>query len=389
MGSMAKKRPTVTLTQPIKPRSGDLEKLFTADGDAEQASGLLLLSVRLDAIRPDPEQPRRTFPSSSLEELSESIRQEGIIQPIEVMELAPNHYQLVHGERRWRAAQIAGLEAIPAVVQRQEYDDTTRLVRQLVENIQREDLNDVDRAAGLLRLRELLQEELDARVANGNDEANATPWSKTFTWAKVGKRLGMTRQRIHQLIRLLELPDEIKNDVRDGRLSERETRIYQGLQKRQQRSLHRARYKNELSTLEMRTVVFQLKEEPGTTISQAIREVRNPIALATEPPLDTSFETVPNQTTEETPQTAATASAVRTQPWSEGTILPPRQTKPTNIDRLDWVRGHLARIQRQGLSSSERNEVVRLLTLIQQDVSSLMGALSSDLRGDDQREGAD
>ena len=384
MATMAKKRPQVNLTQTIKPRSGDLEKLFTADDDAERSSGLLLLSVRLDAIRPDPEQPRRSFPESSLEELSDSIRQEGIIQPIEVMELAPNHYQLVHGERRWRAAQIAGLKSIPAVVQRQEYDDTTRLVRQLVENIQREDLNDVDRAAGLLRLRELLQAGLDAQISSGSSELDSVPWSKTITWAKVGKRLGMTRQRIHQLIRLLELPDEIKNDVRDGRLSERETRVYQGLQKRQQQTLHRARYKNELTTLELRNVVLHLKEEPGTTISRAILEVRNPIAPITESPLDTSFEKSSSGNVEGISGAGNQAATLRSQPWSEGTVLPPRQTKPTNINRLDWIRGHLARVQRQGLSSSERYEVIRLLTLIQQDVSSLMGALADELIEEEQ-----
>lgn len=389
MVSMVKKRPTVTLAQPIKPRSGDLEKLFAAEGDAERSSGLLLLSVRLEAIRPDPEQPRRTFPSSSLEELSDSIRQEGIIQPIEVMELAPNHYQLVHGERRWLAAQMAGLESIPAVVQRKEYDDTTRLVRQLVENIQREDLNDVDKAAGLLRLRELLQAELDALIADGSGQVSTAPWSKIITWAKVGKHIGMTRQRIHQIIRLLELPDEIKNDVRDGRLSERETRIYQGLRKRQQQSLHRARYKNELSKLEVRNVVLHLKEEPGTTISQAILEVRNPVMPITESPLDTSFEKRSNETVGGTALTGNQTAALRSRPWSEGTVLPSRQTKPTNIDRLDWIRGHLARIQRQSLSSTERHEVIRLLTLIQQDVISLMGALAEELISEDQREGAD
>jgi hypothetical protein len=187
----------------------------------------------------------------------------------------------------------------------------------------------------------------------------------------------------------LELPDEIKNDVRDGRLSERETRIYQGLQRRQQRTLHRARYKNELSTLEIRNVVLHLKEEPGTTISQAIKEVRNPIAPITEPPLDTSFED--SAGTAGQPQSPYIPNtAVRTQPWSEGTILPPRQTRPTNIDRLDWIRGHLARIQRQGMSAAERNEIIRLLTLIQQDVSSLMGAMESgDLLGDDREDGAE
>ena len=84
-----------------------------------------------------------------------------MIQPIEVTEVRPNVYMIVHGERRWRAAKMAGLETIPAVVRRRDYDQLTRFVRQIVENIQREDLNDVDRAAGMIRLRDLLQEELD------------------------------------------------------------------------------------------------------------------------------------------------------------------------------------------------------------------------------------
>ena len=201
---MAKKRPKVSLAQPVKPRSGDLEKLFTTEDDVEQASGLQLLAIRLEAISPDPEQPRQSFPEQSLQELGDSIRQDGVIQPIEVTEIAPNQYKIVHGERRWRAAQMAGLVTIPAVVRRSDYDSGTRLVRQLVENIQREDLNDVDRASGLLRLKEMMQADMDARNADQSTKTSgtgaATPWSRTITWAKVGKRLGYTRQRIHQLI---------------------------------------------------------------------------------------------------------------------------------------------------------------------------------------------
>ena len=147
---MAKKRPKVNLTQAIQPRTGELEKLFATEGDIEQASGLQLLSIRLDVIVADPKQPRRTFPEESLLELCDSIRQDGVIQPIEVTETRAGQYMIVHGERRWRAALMADLNTIPAVVRRHDYDTITRLVRQLVENMQREDLNDVDRAAGLL-----------------------------------------------------------------------------------------------------------------------------------------------------------------------------------------------------------------------------------------------
>ena len=372
---MAKKRPKVSLAQPVRPRTGDLGKMFATEEDAESGSGLQLLSIRLDTITPDPEQPRRTFPDDSLQELSDSIRQDGVIQPIEVIEMDTNRYLIVHGERRWRAAQLAGLEAIPAVVRRRDYDLVTRLVRQLVENIQREDLNDVDRAAGLLRLREMLQAELDARAAGEGAEKDISPWAKTITWAKVGKRLGYSRQRIHQLIRLLDLPNVIKEDVRAGKLSERDTRIYQGLKPRQQRELHKARYQQNLDQAELKQVSKHLKAEPAKTVSQVIREVRNPLPVVeSEQTFDSSFE----QTARDNEQLVPGMTPLRTQSWGEESALPARQTRPTNIDRLDWVRGHLARVQRQGLSPAEQREIIRLLELIQEDVSSLLGALKED-----------
>ena len=162
---MTRKKTKINLSQPIQPRGGDLEQLFATEDDAEQAAGLQLLAVRVDAIDPDPDQPRSTFNDAGLLELAESIRQDGVIQPIEVTQSSPGRYLIVHGERRWRASQLAGLGTIPAVVRRRDYDDVTRFVRQVVENIQREDLNDVDRAAALLRLRKLMQEELDATQA--------------------------------------------------------------------------------------------------------------------------------------------------------------------------------------------------------------------------------
>ncbi|MGB3717874.1 MAG: ParB/RepB/Spo0J family partition protein [Candidatus Promineifilaceae bacterium] len=399
---MVKKRPKVSLAQSVQPRTGDLEKLFATEEDVEQPAGLQLLAIRLEAIRPDPEQPRRTFPEDSLSELSDSIRQDGVIQPIEVTEISPHQYMIVHGERRWRAAQLVGLETIPAVVRRRDYDSGTRLVRQLVENIQREDLNDVDRAAGLLRLKEVMQVEMDAAIsetaATDSEGPRAgerqTPWSRTITWAKVGKRLGYTRQRIHQLIRLLDLPKGIKEDVRQGRLSERETRVYHGLRKRQQEALHRARYRENLSQSEIRSVARYLKEEPTRSVSRAIDEVRHP-PPQDEQGFDPSFEqsASPETTVANTPLAGEGATAedsrpigddrqpsraLRTQPWTEGGVLPPRQTRPTGIDRLDYVRGHLARVQRQGLTPAEQQETVRLLKLIQQDVSSLLDSLQTD-----------
>ena len=366
---MVKKRTPINLSQPIQPRGGELERLFATDGDVEQAAGLQLLAVRLDAIDPDPDQPRSVFNEDALRELSESIRQDGVIQPIEVTQSSPGRYLIVHGERRWRAAQLAGLETIPAVVRRRNYDEVTRFVRQVVENIQREDLNDVDRAAALLRLRKLMQEEVDAarRDRPAGSETKDEPWAGKVTWAKVGGRLGYSRQRIHQLIQLLDLPEEIKDAVRGGVLSERETRVYQGLTAIQQRSLHRARMAGDLSPADVRPIARLLREAPDMTVAAAIRLLQqaatsDPAAggpPAPPPPLSPAGE-------------AGDGDVRSTDPAA---ILPARVGRPTSIERLDWVRGHLARVDRQGLTAAERRELLRLLRLIRDDVASLMKAL--------------
>ena len=367
-----KKRGKINLSQPSKPHAGDLEKLFTTKDDVEQASGLVLLALRVDAIQPDPSQPRQTFPQESLTELSESIRQDGVIQPIEVTEIAPNRYLIVHGERRWRAAQLAGLDTIPAVVQRRNYDNVTRFVRQLVENIQREDLNDVDRAAGLLRLRDLMQTELDAAQEEGvsSDE----PWGTKISWAKVGKRLGYSRQRIHQLIKLLDLPDEIKDDVREGVLSERDTRIYQGLKPSQQRALHKARLAGDLSPAEVKDVAAYLKANPDKTVYQTIRDLQE-MAEALERPYDPLLS-LPDELPEE--EDLLIDGSSKSALLREIDTLPdlaPGTLRVDNITRLGYIMQHLSRIKAQGLPPGEKAEVLRRLKIVQQHVNSLLVAI--------------
>ncbi|NCF68727.1 MAG: ParB/RepB/Spo0J family partition protein [Chloroflexi bacterium] len=362
---MAKKRPKISLTQAVKPRGGDIEQLFSADDDVEQASGLQLLALRVEAIQPDPDQPRNTFPQDSLRELSESIRQDGVIQPIEVTEIRPNVYVIVHGERRWRAARMAGLATVPAVVRRRDYNQLTRFVRQLVENIQREDLNDVDRAAGMIRLRDMLQEELNR--AREEDVPSDKPWAKKITWAKVGERLGYSRQRIHQLIKLLDLPDEIKEAVQDGKLTERDTRVYQGLRPSQQRALHRALMAGDLSSAEMRQVSRLLKDAPNLTVHQAIRLLKEP---------ETRIEPVFDPPTAQ--DISDESEGEGDLAWLSTDTNFASSGHPGGIQRLVWARGHLHRVQPQGLSRTERQEIVRLLQLIQQDVNSLLAALGKD-----------
>jgi ParB-like chromosome segregation protein Spo0J len=385
---MAKKKPRVNLTQTIQPQKGDLEKLFSTAADVEQASGLQLLALRLEAIRPDPEQPRRNFPQKGLEELSESIRQDGVIQPIEVTEIAPNRYMIVHGERRWRAAQLAGLATIPAVVRRRDYDNLTRFVRQLVENIQREDLNDVDRAAGLLHLRELLQKELDSREPasgelpssesqNENQKSKLSPWDKKITWAKVGKRLGYSRQRIQQLIQLLKLPEEIKEAVRRGALSERDTRIYHGLKLSQQRELHEVRMAGELSASEARQAAGYLKEEPDLRVIEVIQVVRQAPEPGNESAFVSSFGQPSQEKREAIQPIRPNEAPLTADPQWQANETARSRVNAFNINRVHWARGHLSRMRLEMLATAERRELLNVLTQLQQDIERFIETLQA------------
>ena len=174
--------------------------------------------IRLERITGDPNQPRRTFDPDKLGELTESIRMEGVLQPIVVRyDIDPDIYVIVHGERRWRAAQAAGLTTIPAIVR--DVPEDRRLVQQLMENIVRDDLNAVDRAAALRALKLQLGD---------------APWDA------VADAVGIRRSRLFQLLGTGKLPESIQADIRAGRLSEKQSRALQGLPAEHQRALRDA-----------------------------------------------------------------------------------------------------------------------------------------------------
>lgn len=148
----------------------------------------------IEEIKPHRSQPRKTFSNEKLEELAASIREKGIIQPL-VVRKKSDHYELIAGERRWRAAQKAGLREVPVVIQ--DVSDDTALEMALIENIQREDLNAVEEAEAyhaLLDNFDLSQEEL-------------------------AKRVGKDRSTVANSLRLLRLPAEIKRDIVEDRLT--------------------------------------------------------------------------------------------------------------------------------------------------------------------------
>ncbi|HVY87988.1 MAG TPA: ParB/RepB/Spo0J family partition protein [Hyphomonadaceae bacterium] len=168
-----------------------------APGEASVEEDLSSSDIAIDRIVPNPKQPRRTFIEAELEELAESIRTKGVLQPILVRPDPANAemFEIVAGERRWRAARRAGLTVIPAVVR--EMDDREMLEIAIIENVQRSDLNPVEEAEAYKSL---------------IDRFGRTQES-------VATQVGKSREHVSNTIRLLNLPDDVREHVREGRLS--------------------------------------------------------------------------------------------------------------------------------------------------------------------------
>lgn len=154
-----------------------------------------LETLPIEAIRANPDQPRRNFDDRALGELAESIRARGIVQPLVVRRVADGGYEIVAGERRWRAAQLAQLASIPVLVR--DFDDQEVLEVAIIENIQREGLNAIEEAAGYRQLIDRFG----------------------HTQEKVAEALGKSRSHIANLLRLLNLPQEVQNMVIAGTIS--------------------------------------------------------------------------------------------------------------------------------------------------------------------------
>ncbi|RKF13369.1 ParB/RepB/Spo0J family partition protein [Roseovarius spongiae] len=155
------------------------------------------MMIAIEHVSPNPDQPRQKFDEEALADLTRSIREKGIIQPLIVRPMpgSEGDYQIVAGERRWRAAQKAQLHRIPVIVR--EFDDTEVLEIAIIENIQRADLNPVEEAAGYQQLMQKFG----------------------HTQEKLAEALGKSRSHIANTMRLTQLPDEVQALVRDGKLS--------------------------------------------------------------------------------------------------------------------------------------------------------------------------
>ena len=189
-----KKRKRKVLGRGLSALMADVNPVVDGNKD-EDNKGLITLSV--DQIEPNPNQPRRTFSTDSLMDLSNSIIEKGIIQPLIVRAISktPVKYQIVAGERRWRAAQMAKLHKIPVVVR--SFSDVEVLEIAIIENIQRSDLSPIDEANGYQQL---------------IDRFN-------HTQDKISRALGKSRSHIANLLRLLNLPNDVQTLLNSGALS--------------------------------------------------------------------------------------------------------------------------------------------------------------------------
>ncbi|SFQ14059.1 ParB/RepB/Spo0J family partition protein [Pseudomonas borbori] len=178
--------------------------------EAAQADSRELHYVPLDLIQRGKYQPRRDMDATALDELAQSIKAQGVLQPIVLRPIGQGRYEIVAGERRWRACQQAGLEKIPAMVR--ELPDEAAIAMALIENIQREDLNPIDEAVALQRLQQEFQ----------------------LTQQQVAEAVGKSRVTISNLLRLIGLPDEIKTLLSHGDLEMGHARALLGLPAEQQ-----------------------------------------------------------------------------------------------------------------------------------------------------------
>lgn len=185
-----------------------LDALF-ADNSIEEIASTSAVKLKIMDIEPNRDQPRKIFDEDALAELADSIAKHGVIQPLIVRPMPDGSYQLVAGERRWRASRMAGLTEVPVVIK--ELSDDEAMALALIENLQREDLNAIEEAQGIKALMDTL----------------------SLTQDEAAERVGKSRPAVANALRLLKLPDSVIALVSDGKLSPGHARALLGFKDEQ------------------------------------------------------------------------------------------------------------------------------------------------------------
>jgi ParB family chromosome partitioning protein len=257
-----------------KPLGRGLSALL-GESTAEAVSAPNASELDIDLISPNPDQPRTRFAEKALDELAQSISANGIVQPI-VVRQRDGRYEIVAGERRWRAAQRAGLRKIPAVVK--EVSDDKLLELALIENIQRQELNPIEEAQAYRRLIDSLG----------------------LTQEMVSERVGKERSLIATSLRLLKLPDDIRRLIEEGKLTAGHGRaLLMSDDSNTQRKVSRAIIDKGMSVREAERAVKRAGSEPQTTQKKEVTSAKDPNVTAAETRLrrrlGTNVNIIPNQ----------------------------------------------------------------------------------------------
>ena len=208
-----------------------------SEADAREALDGKLMRLPVELISRGKYQPRRDMHPEALEELADSIRAQGVMQPIVVRLIGEDKYEIIAGERRWRATQLAGLDKIPAVVR--DVPDEAAIAMALIENIQREDLNPIEEAMALKRL----QDEFE------------------LTHQEVAQAVGKSRTTVTNLLRLIALDDEVKKLLEHGDLEMGHARAILSLEAGQQREVARQIVGKGLTVRQAEALVRKIQDE--------------------------------------------------------------------------------------------------------------------------------
>lgn len=232
-----------------------LDSLF-ADNSVDELNPSVN-KLRIMEIEPNRDQPRKDFDEKSLSELAESIEQHGVLQPLVVRPLTNGGYQLVAGERRWRAARIAGLTEVPVVIK--ELTDEEVIEIAMIENLQREDLNPLEEALGYRYMM---------------DELN-------ITQEQAAEKVGKSRPAVANAIRLLRLPDEVQEMVKNNLISPGHARALLGFEN-QELIIQTAKriVKEDLSVREVETLVKNSQKAPKVPKQQKRDKFFSEVELA-------------------------------------------------------------------------------------------------------------
>lgn len=243
----------------------DMEIALTESKEGKDSDGSKIIYVDIHDIKPNSNQPRKNFDDEKIGELAESIAAHGIIQPIMVRK-ATTGYEIVAGERRWRAARKAGLKEIPCIIK--ELTEEQNILVALIENVQREDLNAIEEAEGIERMMN----------------------SFGLTQEQISKSIGKSRPYIANALRLLRLPEIIRQMVSEGVLSGGHARAIAGL--KDPASQIEAAKKAAENGWSVREVETHVREKAGTKPDKKIKEkIKDPAINAIEEDLKEIFGT--------------------------------------------------------------------------------------------------